>query len=94
MNNFVVYIGDVHHMTNCVSGLAQKPPQHIHCHKCPEISDVPIVVHRGSARVHPNLVVPNGLELFHFSGQRIVKTQRHGSIGLQTESLIVGGRKK
>jgi hypothetical protein len=34
------------------------------------------------------------LELFHFAGHRVVEAQRHGSIGLWTESLIVGGRKK
>ncbi len=55
---------------------------------------MPVVVHRWSARVHANLVVANGLKRFHFSGERVVETQRHGSIGLRTESLIVGGRKK
>ena len=57
MDDFVIHVGDVHHVTNCVSALAQKPPQHVHRHKGSEIADVPVVVNRGTARIHANLIV-------------------------------------
>ena len=76
-NNLVVNVGNVHDVVKFVSALAQVTAQDVHRDKGAKISDVPVVINRGPARIHANLVALQRAELFDLAGQRVVKAQGH-----------------
>ena len=76
-NDLVVHIGDVHHVAKLVSALVKKAAQDVDSNKGTEIADVAVVIDRGAASVHADLVIFKGMKLFDFAGERVVKTKRH-----------------
>ena len=55
-DNFILYIGDIHHMGDIISAKAKVAPHQISKDKGAEITDMSKVVHRGSAAIHTHLV--------------------------------------
>ena len=75
-NDLVVHVGDVHDVAHLGAQQPQRPPQHIHLQKRPEIPDVPVVVDRRPARIHPQSLAVRGRQRFHLPRQRVVKVHR------------------
>ena len=70
-DDFVVHVGNIHHVAYLVSALAEESTQDIYCYKCAEISDVAVVINRRPARIHADLIVLKRLELLDPSGKCI-----------------------
>ena len=77
-DDFVVDIGDVHHVADVIPALPQKTVEQVDCNKRPEVSDVTIVVNRRPARIHADPVGLQRLEFFNLCGECVVEAQSHG----------------
>ena len=77
-DDLVVDVGDVHDVADVVSGLEKKAVEKIDGDECAEIADVAVVVDGGSAGVHADVVVVDGVEVFDLGGERVVETNGHG----------------
>ena len=76
-DDFVVHVGDVHHVLELVAALPQKAPQQVHEDESAEVADVAVVVHRRAAGIHADKVVLLRLKLLHLGGQRVEQSQCH-----------------
>ena len=76
-NDFVLDIGDVHHVIQRVAARAQPAAQDVREHEGPEIADMGVVVDGRPAGVHPHDVVVEGIELLQLLGQGVIEPQGH-----------------
>ena len=79
-DDLVIHVSDVHDVLELEAALAQEAPQDIHGDKGAEVADVAVVVDRGAAGVHANVIVRGRSEFFHLAGKRVVKAKRQTEI--------------
>src|ERR1700757_4456428 len=70
-NNLVIDVRNVHYVMKFVAALAQVTAQDVHGDEGAKISDVSVVVNRGPARIHPDLVVHKWPKLLDFAGKSV-----------------------
>lgn len=63
-DDFVVDIGNVHHMIEGETTEAKPPPEKVDESERTKIANVCVIVNRGSAGVHADNVSPFGMKLF------------------------------
>ena len=78
-DDLVVHVRHVHRMFDGHALLAQEPPQHVHMQKRPEVPNVPVVVDRWPAGIHPQRRPAHRLQPLHLSAQCIEQFQRRHS---------------
>ena len=94
-DDFVIHVGDVHHVLQLVAALQQEAPQRVHHDEGAEVADVSVVVNRWPAGVHADQVVFQRAELLDFCGQSVKELKRHRAFSRASgESSIVGGCEK
>src|SRR5206468_202540 len=74
-DDLVIHVSNVHHMLQFVAALQQEASQDVHGNKGAEVSNMAVVVDRGTAGIHADGVVLGGGELFHLAGKRVVEAQ-------------------
>ena len=81
-NDLVVHIRDVHHVMQGEALLAQEPPQDINMEEGTEVADVPVVVDRRPAAIHPQLRRAHRRQRLNGAAQGVVEIEcRHGASG-------------
>src|SRR5208283_406830 len=60
-----------------VAALLQEAPQRVHHDESAEVTDVSIVVNRGSTGIHADQVIFQRMERLDFCGQRVKELKRH-----------------
>ena len=90
-NDLVIYIGDVHHITDVVAALPEEPEEHIYRDERPEVPDVSEIVDSGAAGIHPHFARRERTKVFDCSRECVVKAQGH-CVGLLSvsEPAILG----
>jgi hypothetical protein len=73
----VPHVGDVHHVVDLVPGVLQGATQEILVDVRAEIPDVRVVVHRGTAAVHPHFLPRLFEKRLFLAGKGIVELQGH-----------------
>src|SRR2546430_1641949 len=74
VNRLIIDVSQIHHLRDAVALVDQIPAQDIVEHESPEVADVGVVVHRGSAGIDAHLSRMNGLEFFLAARQGIKET--------------------
>jgi len=93
-NDFVINVGDIHDVANCVTTLTKKSPQKIDRNKGSEISNMSVVVDRRSAGIHANFGVAQWAELLDLRRHCVEETKGHVEFECETnlrdELMILG----
>jgi hypothetical protein len=71
LDDFIVDVGEVACVQDVVAQVFQVPENRVEHHRRPSVADMAIVVNRDPADVDAHVIVPEGDEVFLFSGQGI-----------------------
>src|SRR5436305_12996463 len=79
-DDFVIHVGDVHHVLELMAALPQEPAQNVYRDKGAEIADMAVVVDGEPACIHADCVVHGWLEFLDFVRERVVEMKWQSTI--------------
>ena len=77
VDDFVVHIGEVSHISDFVASFGQVPKDHVKKYDRPGVTDMTHVINRDPADVHPHFSGTDGFKLFLLAGERVVNSKTH-----------------
>ena len=90
-DHFIVHVGKILDEHNIIAAVFKIAAQHIEKHKAARVADMDIVVHRGTAGVHPYPAIADG-QFFLLSGERIKKP--HARLSFSNYYFYLEGSRK
>ena len=76
-DDFVIHVGDVHHVIQAVTAGSQPPPQNVDEGEGAEVANVGVAVDGGTAGVQAHRVIARRVKLLDALREGVIKTQRH-----------------